>query len=50
MKIDGVPVELKVATIFWAIIALLPMPLNTIRPLQLSKSAIALSKSSSTNF
>jgi hypothetical protein len=34
MKIEGVPVELKVATILLAIMALLPIPLITILPLQ----------------
>jgi len=32
MKIDGVPVELRVATIFVAIAALFPIPLITTLP------------------
>jgi hypothetical protein len=35
MKIDGVPVEFKVATILLAIIALLPIPVIITRPLDL---------------
>ena len=34
MNKEGVPVELKLAAILEAIIALLPIPVNTTRPLQ----------------
>src|SRR5687768_7183042 len=43
---DGVPVELRVATIFWAITALLPIPLITTRPLHPAIAFTAFSKSS----
>jgi hypothetical protein len=45
-KIAGEPVEFSVATIFCATMALLPMPLTTIRPLQLARQSMAFSKSS----
>ena len=39
MNTAGVPVELKVATSFWAMMALLPMPVMMTRPLRLSTSS-----------
>jgi hypothetical protein len=42
---DGVPVEFRVATIFCAITALLPIPLITSRPLQVTMASTAFSKS-----
>ncbi len=46
MNKDGVPVLLSVATIFWAIIALLPIPLITSLPLHSLIDLIMLKKSS----
>src|SRR5690242_16413536 len=46
MKTEGVPVEFRVATIFCAITALLPIPLTTRRPLQFTIAWTAFSKSS----
>ena len=46
IKIAGVPVELKVATIFCAIIALLPMPVTITRPLHCKMVDTTFSKSS----
>ena len=43
---EGVPVELKVATIFWAIMALLPIPVTITLPSERRISLTALSKSS----
>jgi len=42
---SGVPVELRVATIFCAMTALLPIPLIMRRPLQVAITLIAFSKS-----
>ena len=49
INIDGVPVLLKVATIFWAIIALLPMPLTTSRPFDAAMLSTAFTKLPSIN-
>ncbi|MNL16874.1 hypothetical protein D3C87_1379340 [compost metagenome] len=45
INMAGVPVELKVATIFWAIMALLPIPVTITRPLQCKMLVTTFSKS-----
>ena len=45
MKTEGVPVELKVATSFWAIIPLLPIPVIITLPVDASKRLTTDSKS-----
>ncbi|MNY74771.1 hypothetical protein D3C86_2138770 [compost metagenome] len=45
---EGVPVELKVATIFCAIMALLPIPVTITRPLLSIIKSTTLTKSSFT--
>ena len=47
MNKEGVPVELKLAASFEAIMALLPMPVNTMRPLQSTMCPTASEKESS---
>ncbi len=44
MKIAGVPVELNVATIFSAIIALFPMPVTITLPFMLKRVSTQLVK------
>ena len=41
-NMDGVPVELKVATIFCPMIALFPIPVTINRPLELNIACVAL--------
>ena len=49
-KPDGVPVELNVATIFWAMMALFPIPVTITRPFDPKIRAMQLKKSESTDF
>ncbi|MCY1235770.1 hypothetical protein D3C86_1185580 [compost metagenome] len=44
-NIDGVPVELSVATIFWAMMALFPIPVTINRPFDLKMISTASAKS-----
>ena len=47
MKTAGVPVELNVATIFWAMMALLPIPVTMARPSICSSTRTASAKPAS---